>query len=117
MNSLDLTINQKEFYPQGKLRGTVSWKLDREPKNIEVRLFWYTRGKGNEDVLIVDCDTIETSRMQGEKAFQFDLPEAPYSFSGKLISLVWGIEVFANPSIECQRELFVLSPTKKEIYL
>jgi hypothetical protein len=45
------------------------------------------------------------------------LPLAPYSFSGKLISLIWGLELVLEPSQETARFEFTLSPTGEEIML
>ena len=47
----------------------------------------------------------------------FVLPPAPYSFSGKLISLIWAVEVVAEGIKEASRLEFTLSPDGREITL
>ena len=63
---------------------------------------------------------IETLRFDepgacGSKDFAFPLPEGPYSFSGKLISLIWAMELTVSPGSETLRREITLSPTGREI--
>ena len=62
-----------------------------------MRLFWYTRGKGTEDVGLVDTVAFPNPQTTDQRTFRFALPEAPYSFSGKLISIIWAIELILEP--------------------
>jgi hypothetical protein len=55
--------------------------------------------------------------MMGQEKFEFALPEGPQSFSGKLISLIWAVELVVEKSKESQRIEFVLSPFDAEIVL
>ena len=59
----------------------------------------------------------EFNRSSGDAPFRFQLPSAPYSFSGKLISLVWAVEVVALPANIAGRVNIILSPDGKEIEL
>ena len=54
--------------------------------------------------------------VQGEQRVKFTLPAAPYSFSGKLISLIWAVELVADDSDSARWE-FVLGPDGAEILL
>lgn len=103
------------FSPGGPIAGTVAWSLPENPKRLEVRLFWFTRGKGTEDVQIVEQFAIENATVQGERPFTFHAPNGPYSFSGKLISLVWGLEVLAEPKDRSDRIEIVCAPGGREI--
>ena len=92
------TDNKREAYRPGEeLRGVVTWDLPTPPKGMEVRLFWYTRGKGTQDVKVAKIDRFDPVTSKGRHDFRFVLPDAPYSFSGKLISLVWALEAIADP--------------------
>ncbi|MGE0269427.1 MAG: hypothetical protein AB7S78_13335 [Candidatus Omnitrophota bacterium] len=113
---ITVTLDQKTFKPDSRIKGTVTWQLDKTPKNISVRLFWYTRGRGTEDVQLVDETQLGADR-QGQRGFDLQLPEGPYSFSGKLISLIWGVEAVVQPGGECSREEIIVSPVEKEIIL
>jgi hypothetical protein len=53
----------------------------------------------------------------GSKDFSFTLPDGPYSFSGKLISLVWAIELTCSGGSEAIRREVTVSPMRQEIIL
>jgi hypothetical protein len=80
-------------------------------------LFWHTRGKGTEDMDAVHQLSFPHPMAQESRPFSFSLPRGPYSFSGKLISLIWEIELIAASSKETARIEIVLSPSKKEILI
>lgn len=114
---LQLRDVRKEFAPGDELSGTASWRFDKAPKSVEVRLMWFTRGKGTMDVVTVEATSPAAVDGTGSFAFSFRLPDAPYSFSGKLISLVWAVELVAPPEREAKRVEFTLAPAGKEILL
>jgi len=105
------------FTPGETLELSVLWALPEKPTSLEVRLFWYTRGKGTEDVEVVATESIVAIAAAGEGKARFALPAAPYSFSGKLISLLWAAELVVEPGARSTRCEFTLSPTGKEIQL
>ena len=55
MNLIEVTIQDgyTSFRPGDVVEGTVMWQLDPPPGEVEARLFWFTRGKGTRDVVIV----------------------------------------------------------------
>ena len=103
--------------PGEAVAGTVSWRLDAAPDSVEVRLFWYTRGKGTTDVQIVKAQQFAAPRAAGRKTFRFVLPAEPYSFSGKLISLIWALEAVVQPGERSARRELVVAPGGTEILL
>lgn len=105
------------FRPGETLVLSVLWALPEKPASLEVRLFFYTRGKGTEDVEVVATRTLSADAAAGEGRAEFVLPEAPYSFSGKLISVLWAAELIAEPGSRATRCDFVLSPTGQELLL
>jgi len=118
MNPLKLQteFDNRSYVPGDVLRGTASWQMD-ESREMIVRLFYYTSGRGTRDVEIVETKTFAPSTAGGE-SFEFTLPEGPYTFSGQLISLIWALE---RESIKgkgaTERIEFVLSPSGQEIDL
>jgi hypothetical protein len=104
------------FLPGEELAGQVSWQLD-SPSRIELRLFWRTEGKGTKDVKVVDRINFDNMKRQESREFKFQLPDGPYSFSGKLISLIWALELVVTSTDETERLEIVVSPTKSEILL
>jgi len=117
--SVSLAIDNGEilFRPKSKLTGVAEWQLDHEVRAVEVRLIWFTQGKGTQDVQIVDRRRWETPVMMGSERFEFQLPEGPQSFSGTLISLTWALELVIEKGKETQRVEFFLSPFDAEIDL
>jgi hypothetical protein len=78
-------------------------------------LFWFTQGKGTEDVGVVAKEIVPSPGADGTHRVRFTLPEAPYSFSGRLISLIWAVELVADDA--AARWEFVLAPDGREIVL
>ena len=101
--------------PRGVLELLARWSLPSTPRSLEARLFWFTRGKGTEDVGVVATEHVPAPGAHGEHRVRFTLPEAPYSFSGRLISLIWAVELVADNT--AARWEFVLAPEGREILL
>jgi hypothetical protein len=109
--------NRTRFLPGEELAGMVSWSFDRSPKALELRLFWYTKGRGITDARIVETIRFEDPEPEGHREFRFVLPEGPSSFVGTLIILNWALELVAEPTHEVERVDIVVSPSGKEIVL
>ena len=103
------------FKPGASLAGHASWHVDAEPASAELRLFWYTQGKGTEDVGIVETITFTDPQRVDDRQFRLALPKGPYSFSGRLISLIWALELIIEPGSQTGRREFVMSPSGREI--
>jgi hypothetical protein len=103
------------FHPGEELRGTASWSLETPPTKVELRLFWRTEGKGSQDVDVVETLSFDGAGAEDRREFRLRLPPGPYSFSGKLISLIWALELVAEPSADAGRQDITLSPTGHEI--
>lgn len=117
MNELQIKLEKTTFFPGEEIRGTLNFRLEGNPSGIEARLFWHTKGKGDEDVVIVDTHRVETPVSVGHSAFRFTLPQLPYSFSGKLISLIWGVEAVVDGDSLSSLQEVIVSPTGAEIDL
>ena len=108
---------QTGFRPGETLNVSALWALPVAPGMLEARLFWYTRGKGTEDVGVVAVEKISGAEAAGERTLSFALPVQPWSFSGKLVSLLWAVELVAEPGGQSARAEFTLSPDGTEILL
>jgi hypothetical protein len=119
MTALQLALDGDtlSFVPGAQILVTASWNLGVSLKNIELRLFWYTQGKGDSDVHVVQQLAFPNPELQETKRLAIRLPDAPYSFSGKLISLIWAIELVAEKSNEAARLEFVMAPGAREVIL
>ncbi len=115
--SIVLNEDKAAFAPRETIHGTVRWSLDAGVRRLELSLFWYTAGKGTRDVGVIDTRQFDEPGAAGWKDFSFTLPGGPYSFSGKLISLIWALELTWAPGSETVRREIGLSPTGHEIVL
>jgi hypothetical protein len=105
------------FRPGETVEGTVRWQLPEPPESIELRLFWSTAGKGDQDLEVMETIPFENPGAQGRRTFRVRLPEGPYSFSGKLITLTWALEAVAQPGEKAGNVFLVISPTGEELRL
>jgi hypothetical protein len=119
MDKLRIILHEEKtvFAPRETIRGVIEWNLDANPRRLDLSLFWYTAGKGTRDIGLVHNVGFNDPGTRGSKDFSFALPDGPFSFSGKLISVIWAIELTCSPGSETARREMVLSPTGKEILL
>jgi hypothetical protein len=115
--TIHLRDDETAFLPGGEVQGTVRWRLDASSRHLELALFWYTAGKGTRDVGVVETLKFSDQATLGSKDFKFTLPRGPYSFSGRLISLIWALELTCMPDSETVRREIIVSPTGREIVL
>lgn len=119
MSNLEINLAETSgrYRPGQKVAGSAAWSLEREGGSVELRLFWYTRGKGTEDVQIIAQKVFSYPGRQGQQDFSFDLPDSPFSFSGKLVSVIWALELVALPGGGSARKEILVSPSGGEIDL
>ena len=101
--------NRTAFEPGVTIAGVASWQVDHV-KSIEVRLFWYTSGVGTRDAQVIESKPLANPLPMGQTRFSFQLPNEPYSFSGKLVSLTWAVELVVEPGDHSTRAEFVMAP-------
>ncbi len=116
MNRLRIEFDgdRASFLPGEQVAGTVSWQLLEPTESVELRLFYYTLGKGDQDVGVAEAKELPAVQ-EGEERFELTLPRQPYSFSGTLISIVWALELVANPGAITERLEIVIGPEKREV--
>ncbi len=105
------------YKPGETIKVNTEWYLDDEDDAIEVRLFWHTSGTGTQDVGIMQTRRIDRPERNGNRSFQLRVPRGPYSFSGKLITLSWAIEVVVLPGGETERCDLIIGPQPVEVDL
>jgi hypothetical protein len=119
MNELKILLRdeRRNFRAGDIVEGVAGWRLEKPPKSVEARLFWFTRGKGTEDVGVVSRMRFDVPQQEEGRKFSFTLPAEPWSFSGQLFSLIWALELVAEPGGHTARVELVVSPTGQEILL
>ena len=110
-----LRADRTTFQPCAEIQGQVEWQLDGNPDFIELSLFWRTEGKGTKDIGIAETLRFDNPGAFGSRDFGFKLPNGPYSFSGKLISIIWSIELAAPKGKDVVQKEIIISPTEQEI--
>jgi hypothetical protein len=114
---LQLQDDRTEFLPGESVTGTASWQVANPPAKAELSLIWATRGKGTQDMEMVQTIPFSDPQTRDSRPFKITLPESPYSFSGQLISLIWTLELNLDPGDECASVEIVIAPGRKEVAL
>jgi hypothetical protein len=114
---IELEQDKTAYQPGETIAGTVRWQLETPPKDVVLRLLWYTQGKGDEDAGLAQEIRLENPGLSEQRSFRLNAPNGPYSFSGTLISLTWALELVVQPENHCTRSEIVVAPTAQEILL
>ena len=114
---IQIAESKTSFAPGESIEGTLRWNLQENPESVEISLFWRTEGKGTRDVGVIDTTRFDSPGTLGQRDFSFKTPPGPYSFSGKLISVIWAVEATAYPTEQTARQQITISPTGREIIL
>ncbi len=113
--SISLPDDLSAFEPGSEVEVSLSWQLKSPPARLELRLVWSTAGKGDRDLKVVKTIQIESPDAVGEQVLAIVLPWGPYSFSGSLISLQWGLELVAFPAEQSTRLEITIAPQGREV--
>jgi len=114
MNNLELSLDNNIYKPGKTLTAELSWIFEDSPRSLYLNLFWYTEGRGTQDIGVIRSIEIEQSMRQGTRIVNFDLPEMPLSFSGSLISIVWAVEAVSEKPDLSNKINFLLTDTERE---
>lgn len=119
MNILNITLDEDSrwYRPGDTITGTINWHGEDNIETAEVNLCWYTQGKGTEDAAVVRTFSVPNPVHSDSRSFEMTLPNGPYSFSGRLISLSWTVELIVHPSGESHRVDILVGPGAGEITL
>ncbi|HEX3902273.1 MAG TPA: hypothetical protein VH853_05430 [Polyangia bacterium] len=117
--TLELTLEQGRtaFEPGARVAGVAVWSTPIPPRGMELRLSWAIHGRGGRDYKIADSIALPDPAAAERRAFFLTLPPAPYSFRGKMLTLVWSLELVALPGEEKARVDLVVAPGGKIIEL
>lgn len=113
---LETHEDQTQFEPGRVLHGLAGWEFDDPPRSAEIRLSWYTEGKGTQDVRVMHRERFDDVVAVDARIFEITLPSEPYSFSGKLITLRWALELIVDDAHSKRIDL-VIAPEGREINL
>ncbi|MBM3970787.1 MAG: hypothetical protein FJ302_13160 [Planctomycetes bacterium] len=112
-----LPDDRSDFEPMETISVEAQWELDSEPDSLQLRVVWNTSGKGDTNISTKKIITIDSPGAADSRRLDVELPAEPYSFSGKYVSLIWALELIAQPLNEsCRREI-TIGPGRREVLL
>ena len=112
---VEFADGKTRYRPGEFVEGVAFWELASAPTAVEVRLFWQTAGKGTVDLEIAQTQRFDGIGAKDRRPFRLALPGSPYSVSGKLVSVVWSVEIVAEPKGDSVSADLVMSPTGDEV--
>ena len=104
------------FVPGEIVEVDAEWQLAEPAREVELRLVWSTAGIGARDLEVVGRRVIGAGA-SGRGRHTLQLPESPYSFSGKLISLLWSLELIVDGGRCSTRVGLVIAPERREVVI
>ena len=114
---LGLSQDPVTLVPSQTIDGTWGWQREDAPRKAMLRLFWYTEGRGTQDVGVVEEIELPADQASLQGTFRFNIPDVPYSFQGQLVTLKWAIELVLNKGREVERLDLVVSPWVEQVKL
>ncbi len=116
---LILTIDNdlREFAPGQVIEGVAGWQDEAGIRDAVLRLFWYTEGRGTQDVNVAAEKEFAVFPAACEDRFQFTLPDQPYSYSGAITSIQWALELVLNKGKDVLRVDILVSPWTEKLTL
>lgn len=114
---IDFSNSRPHFEPGDVMTGTARWRSRETVGIAELHLLWTTRGRGEPETQVAAAVRFLNPQLDDERTFRIQLPQAPYSFTGKLFSLVWLVRLTLNNGVPFHQEEIIISPTRSEIRL
>lgn len=105
------------YRPGETLTATVTFDATDNIGTIFVTLFWHVNAEGVDEVTELETQMLTTNSGQAELQATFKLPILPYSFSGPLGTLCWGVEAVGTPGNRQTEIEFELRPGERPIVL
>ncbi|MFP4351900.1 MAG: hypothetical protein ACLFRP_00390 [Puniceicoccaceae bacterium] len=116
-NHLIIDLKQRAIRPGTAFEGDILWDLETAPRALRLRLGWWTSGRGDRDEHVVAEREWASPAAIGKESFSLAVPEAVVpSFSGRLISVEWGLQLSARGiRLDDEIESVIVSPLLREI--
>jgi hypothetical protein len=90
---IKLDRDDARYRPGEAVSGAVEWSFPAVPNGAALCVRWRAEGKGSPDAGSPIAVQFEDARAIDGRAFRVVLPSMPYSFSGKVLSIVWRVEL------------------------
>ncbi len=113
--AIQIDSHKTAFLPGESLRGVIRWQYEGRPGRLELRLIWFTRCMGTDDVGVVDSLVLEDPAPGDARAFHFRIPAGPYTYDGHIFKIRWALEFLRPGQNDCERLEFIVSPSGQPI--
>jgi hypothetical protein len=104
-----------DFSPGQRAQFSATWEIDADVQRLEARLLWRTSGKGTQSGEVVAVHRFDNPSPKEFRPFEMVLPPSPYSFSGRLVSIEWYIELVILPGEQSNALPIVIGPGGREV--
>ena len=108
---IELANGRTAYQPGETIRGFAAWRVDRELRRIVLHLSWRTEGVGTRNSGLAGQIVVDNPPSSGKHDFEFTAPRMPHSFAGRLLSILWTLDLFTEPETESHAVELVISPT------
>ena len=93
------------FAPGETMVITLASDASSKTDPLTVQLGWFTEGRGTRDASVVWSEELAGLAPGADRTFEVRLPETPWTFSGRLVSVSWRLEV-----LDAKRQPLVAVP-------
>ena len=116
--SIHLDNDRDGFAPGETITGELHWSglPVSEMSFISLQLAFRTEGKGTSQREVFDEREWPLSASDGSESFEIQAPNWPWSFSGKLVSLLWTLDAWQEDD-HAESIQVAISPNGSEIDL
>lgn len=96
--TIRLDSPEGQYQPGDNLAGTYRIAGASEPQSVEISVYWFTEGKGDEDVGVAFfekrvADDANGPTPQAQGMFSTPLPDSPLSYDGVIVKVRWCVRV------------------------
>ncbi|MFO1489794.1 MAG: hypothetical protein U1F77_07720 [Kiritimatiellia bacterium] len=108
---IELENGRTAFRPGETIRGFAAWRIDRSLRRVVLHLSWRTEGVGTRNTDLAGQIVVDDPPSTGKHDFEITAPPMPHSYSGRLLSILWTLDLFTEPDTESHSVDLVISPT------
>ena len=95
---IDIHLAESQVRLGRTVSGSATWHTDKAPDRVAARVGWVTEGRGDRDDEYFDEASLDVGQSEFGRPDRFDFtlqipPDGPLSYDGKILRIVWVVEV------------------------